>query len=1679
MRENAQKQHSYPIIFLRSEQANRLENITEFLAEEGYSVHEFHTDPLNLDQIHSLNPALILIDLISVPTDGLAVLRMLKEKSPGVANPVLVVADAQSDELIESVLQLGATDWISYPFRNNELLLRIKKYIKYSADSSQQKNISEKEQIESEEKYRLLFENNPQPMWIYDIETLYFLNVNEAAILKYGYSKAEFLSMTLKDIRPEEDVTSLLQDVSNTINPYNYAGVWTHRKKTGELINVEIISHLIEYEGRVARLVLPADVTERMKAETALRESEERFRTTLYSIGDGVITTDARGCVQMMNNIAEELTGWLQDDAKGKTLEEVFPIINEDTRRPVEIPVRKVLREGVVVGLANHTVLISKNGVERPIADSAAPIRNEQNQISGVVLVFRDQTNERESERFLKESEFFFRESQRAATIGSYSFNVSTGIWTSSEVLDQILGIEKDYQRDIDGWEKLIYPEDVSMMDTHLKVEVIGQKKPFNKEYRIIRKSDGSLRWVHGLGKLILDKNGIPVLMIGTIHDVTDRKNAEQEIQAQNNRLNAIIKAMPDLIFISDREGTYLEFFNPKSQDLLFPPENLIGVNVKDVFDQETAQLHIQKIQECLNKRDFVNYEYSGEKDGKPIYFEGRIVPLDENRVLRFVRDITESKNLQQEQFRLLNIIDNSLNEIYVFDLETLKFEYVNQGALQNMGYSLSEMKQLTPVDIKPEYNWDTFKAAIEPLISGRKQKLIFETVHQRKNGTEYPVEVHLQLHWQGEKGTFFAIISDITHRKLAEASLRESEEMFRKLAESTPISICIYQDDQWVYTNPAGEELSGYTLKEYGGMYVWDFVAPEYRGLIEEYAKMRIEGSGAEKGYEFRIIRKNGESRWVYLKGSRINYKGRPAGLISVLDMTEKKKMEDELRQSEERFRKAITEAPFPIMLHAENGDVLALSRGWTDISGYEAHDIPTTSEWLKKAYEQESPKIKSVIDNLYSIEHWIDEGVFQIKTKQGEQRFWDFGSSPLGKLPDGRRLVISMAKDVTDRVRSAETIQNERTLLRTVIDNLPDPIYVKDISGRRILANKADLKNIGVTVEDEVIGKTVFELFDAEIAQRLWIDDQKVLKEGQIIINREEVFHAGDKNERRLLTTKVPLTDQLGKTIGLVGIGRDITDQKKAGETIQKLLKSIEQSPSSVVITDAKGIIEYANPSFSEVTGYQQEELIGKKARILKPGKMSHERYEELWKTINSGETWRGEFINRRKNKVKYLDSVVISPVTDEHRQITNFLIICEDITLRKREEKLREVIQLITHDGSTSKDLIDFTSKVKNRLGELIDLTNFYLALYDEATDMFTIPAYYDQCDDIEVFEAGKTITAYVLRSKKPLLATRDEIVKLKKAGLIESLGIPAQAWLGVPLLVGGKPIGVLAVQSYDNPLLYNEQDQLILERVAHEISYIIQRIKSDEEIKQALEKAEESDRLKSAFLANMSHEIRTPLNSIIGFSELLADEDFDVDQKENFLHHIVENGNQLLNIINDILDISKIESGEISIRKTELSVKRLLDEVRTLHILKVENKLLHLKFDYPENIHQITILADKERLHQVFNNLIGNALKFTSKGYIEVGYTLQNDMLEFYVKDTGIGIHPQYHSKIFNRFSQADASTTRKFGGNGLGLAITKNLVQLMGGKIWFESEPGKGSTFFFTVPMVQQQENLND
>ncbi|MFZ4547219.1 MAG: ATP-binding protein, partial [Bacteroidales bacterium] len=236
--------------------------------------------------------------------------------------------------------------------------------------------------------------------------------------------------------------------------------------------------------------------------------------------------------------------------------------------------------------------------------------------------------------------------------------------------------------------------------------------------------------------------------------------------------------------------------------------------------------------------------------------------------------------------------------------------------------------------------------------------------------------------------------------------------------------------------------------------------------------------------------------------------------------------------------------------------------------------------------------------------------------------------------------------------------------------------------------------------------------------------------------------------------------------------------------------------------------------------------------------------------------------------------------------------------------------------------------------------------------------------------------------------------------------------------------------------------------------------------------AKDKAEESDKLKTAFLANMSHEIRTPMNAIIGFSDLLGEDDLTQEEKVDFISKIKSAGRSLMVLINDIIDIAKIEAGQLVISESVCDLNQLLTDLHgTFEELKNASGKhgIELNLVVPDTSKKMMILTDPMRLQQILTNLLGNALKFTEFGSIEFGYTVQQDWLSFYVNDTGIGILPGKQKLLFQRFSQVDPSTTRKYGGTGLGLAISKNLTELLGGSIGMDSNPGKGSNFYFTLP----------
>lgn len=241
--------------------------------------------------------------------------------------------------------------------------------------------------------------------------------------------------------------------------------------------------------------------------------------------------------------------------------------------------------------------------------------------------------------------------------------------------------------------------------------------------------------------------------------------------------------------------------------------------------------------------------------------------------------------------------------------------------------------------------------------------------------------------------------------------------------------------------------------------------------------------------------------------------------------------------------------------------------------------------------------------------------------------------------------------------------------------------------------------------------------------------------------------------------------------------------------------------------------------------------------------------------------------------------------------------------------------------------------------------------------------------------------------------------------------------------------------------------------------------------------AKEKAEESDRLKTAFLHNISHEIRTPMNAIVGFSEFLNDPDLLPEHRKQYIDIIIMSSNHLLSIITDIISIATIEAGQEKINETETNLNSTLELIQKQFMLRAEkqNIILNLYPSLPNA--DFKILTDEIKLVQILTNLIGNALKFTYKGHIDVGYeiveTIHELSLQFFVEDTGIGIPTEMQGEIFKRFRQVESATTRKFGGSGLGLAITKAYVELLGGKIWVESEEGKGSKFYFTIPLIHK------
>ncbi|WP_372644086.1 PAS domain S-box protein [Ancylomarina sp.] len=553
--------------------------------------------------------------------------------------------------------------------------------------------------------------------------------------------------------------------------------------------------------------------------------------------------------------------------------------------------------------------------------------------------------------------------------------------------------------------------------------------------------------------------------------------------------------------------------------------------------------------------------------------------------------------------------------------------------------------------------------------------------------------------------------------------------------------------------------------------------------------------------------------------------------------------------------------------------------------------------------------------------------------------------------------------------------------------------------------------------------------------------------------------------------------------KTVSLLSIN-DITSLKQTETELKILSQSVIQSPVSVVVTDYDGKIEFVNPKFIKLTGYSLNDVKGENPRILDSGNNSRDTYQNLWETIKSGHEWRGELQNKKKNGELFWEFASISALKNSQGEITHFIAVKEDITEQKRHQTIQQIILNISNAVFTHNTLFEFIEYIRLELGKLINTTNFFVALYDDITETFHLPYHNDEFDSVEYFPKAKTISGWVIDHKTALLANRQKLSEMVSKGELVLQGAPSKIWLGTPLKGAEKTIGVLVIQSYEDESVVTEKDKEVLELISHQISISIQKKRNEDDLREALYQAKESDRLKSSFLATMSHELRTPLNAVLGFSNLI-DLDTPIETAVDFCKIINQSGFQLLGIVEDLFDISSIESGNIKIKCNNYPLATILYEIEDL--IKAEqyalNKThLELKLILPTDASMYMINTDPKRFEQIFLNLLKNALKFTEEGHVEFGFNKEDNIsdkyIRFFVKDTGIGISGEVKKNIFDLFRQADESNTREYEGIGIGLSISKKLVELLGGKISLESKQNEGSTFYFTHPNYQIEQNTS-
>ncbi len=1237
-----------------------------------------------------------------------------------------------------------------------------------------------------------------------------------------------------------------------------------------------------------------------------------------------------------------------------------------------------------------------------------------------------------------------------------------------------------------------IHPDDKEKVDSIFKSSTFINTGLFEYEYRIMR-PDHQVRWISAKSVPVLNDKGEIMHRIGIARDITSQKIMQQE----TSLLASMLDVAPNSITVHDEAGKFL-YANQKTFEIHgYQPDEFmkLRLNQLDVFES-AAQIE-SRIQ-TIRENGYATFEVEHiKKDGSTFPLEVFVKLVDWKGIpamLSIATDISARKKAENEiiesEAKFRAFVENANDIIYQLNAQGI-FTYISPNVKELLGYNQEEfIGQKVEQFVHPDELNLCREFLYKVLSTGKKQSGIEYRIKHKNGSWRWHSSNGSPLNDEQSKTTsYFGISRDITERKYAEEQVIEhnreyealneelrqtNEELFlaKQIAEASetkfkaafytsPDSVNINKlNGEYVEINEGFTRLTGFTKEDAIGRLsaeidIW--AIPEDREKLVKGLKE----DGIVENLESLFRAKDGRLIPALMSARLINLHGEPHILSVTRDISSRKHYEQELIKAKEIAEETQENLQFlyenmiqGVIYHNLKGQVIHANQAAAKILGLTLDQLygktPIDPHWRSihedgSEYPGELHPVMITLKTGQPVQNAI-MGLFI--PEQNGYSWININSIPKFNASSELVQVVVTFEDITEiRNAKAKAEENERKLMESQAMaklgswelNIASGIFTFTDNFYKIFhTNAIEMGGYQMSVNDYVT--RFVHPDDAPLAA---IEIQKAIETNDPLFSNyvEHRILYADGGEGNIAVKFSVQKDKNGKTIRTFGVNQDITERKKAELELAKnetLIRTvIENHPIIFYIIDQNGIFNLSVGAGLKSLGLMPNQVVGMSVYEV------YKDYPAIMDAVRKA--LMGEIITFESDVNNVFHLNVIRPINSNNMK-DGIVGVALDITDRKKiENELLKAKEKAEESETRYKALhnASFGGITIHDKGLILDcnkgLSEITGYSYNELIGMDGLMLIAERYRD---FVMEKIVSGF----EEPY-----EAVGLRKNGEEYPLRLDAR---NIPY----KGKQVRSVEFRD----------------------ITKQKSIENELRTAKEKAEESDRLKSAFLQNMSHEIRTPMNAIMGFSQLMQKNLNNPKKLEHFSEIINQRCDDLLNLIDDLLDIAKIESGGISLSPEQCNLRAIFNDIYFFfkeYQKRIGKEHIELKSNIGSIPQSLNIYIDQPKLKQIFINLINNSFKFTEQGYIEFGCSvISNNEVNFYVRDTGIGIPADKHHFIFERFAQVYHGPEKVFGGTGLGLSIVKGLVEAMEGKIWVESEPGKGAAFNFSIKCLPRLMN---